>query len=928
MTRMIERWFPCAEVSEASERGWGSGNSERNLFTWFAARPVAQAKAAVLTSLLPWPEEEEEQVRLQGLVRRAMTGRYAAWQAIRDEIIKHNGADVSVLDPFSGRGMIPLEAARLGIRSYGVDYSPVATVASELLTDYPFRTWRDEPPLLYRRENERLAPSEYRLLEDVEAVLREVERRVQKSMADFYPIGESEPPWGYLWAVALPCQECGRHFPLIGSNVLRRPSMKKGRRGAPGYADPGQSFSLSVDKESGRCGVIVHEGGPQEDPTLVNTSGRGRSRGKSAVCPFCSFVHPLPVHQRLASEGLGRDMLLLVGELDARVGKTFRAPTEQELQAVKYASAALHEESEFVGGLPAVPHEKIPLNNGATIRPQLYGARTYGDLMCNRQTLLMVRTCRAISTIGEELRRSGLSADYVKCLTGFAAATLVRQLRYSTRGSWLRARDKGTVEVAGIFVNEGTVAFSYDFFECGPFEGPGTWGSMCDGTLSTLRGLLPEHPGRPTSVERGSATQLALGRGRVTAVVTDPPYDAMVYYSDSSDLFYVWLKRALGAGRPDFTLTTDERGLQEKINEIIVKEHGKAPGEHRDRNHYDTNIAAAFAEMRRVISDDGLVTIVFGHGEPEVWKRLLGAISSAGLVMTGSWPARTESGGQQGKANIETTLTMSCRPAQHNRPVGRRAAVEAAVKREVRERMELWGRSGFAPTDMLMASAGPAMEVVGRYSKVLDARGEPVDIDVFLPVARQAVQEAESIEIDHHPLETFDARTRFALWWARLFERQLAPKSELRWQVLASSLDLTEVRDLVPDAPKGCQFVESKKFMRHIGPESSVIDVALAMAQRWPDGLDAVGEILADAGRDTDDAYLWAAISFLADRFPDSDSDAIAWTGILRNRKNVGNAARSVATAKEREREETHNNEAQGMFDFAGLNEDEEVNQW
>ena len=47
MTRMIERWFPCAEVSANSDTGWGSGNTERNLFTWFAARPTAQAKAAI-----------------------------------------------------------------------------------------------------------------------------------------------------------------------------------------------------------------------------------------------------------------------------------------------------------------------------------------------------------------------------------------------------------------------------------------------------------------------------------------------------------------------------------------------------------------------------------------------------------------------------------------------------------------------------------------------------------------------------------------------------------------------------------------------------------------------------------------------------------------------------------------------------------------
>jgi len=372
----------------------------------------------------------------------------------------------------------------------------------------------------------------------------------------------------------------------------------------------------------------------------------------------------------------------------------------------------------------------------------------------------------------------------------------------------------------------------------------------------------------------------------------------MVYYSDFSDFFYVWLKRSYAGARPWLSLTSDPRGIQEKDREIIVKEHGKAPGEHRDRRHYDSHIQAAFSEMRRVVKDDGIVTIVFGHGEPEVWKRLLSAIQSAGLVMTGSWPAKTESGGQQGKANIETTLTMSCRPAGADRPEGRRAAVESAVKQEVRDRMDLWTRSGLAPTDMLMASAGPAMEVVGRYSRVLDAKGEPVEIDVFLPLARQAVQEAESVEIDHHPLETFDARTRFALWWVRLFGRQEAAKSELRWQALASSLELSDIRDLVPDAKKGCAFIESPKFTGDIGPESSVIDVALRMAKRWAEGLDAVGEVLIDAGRDAEDAYLWAAISFMADRLPDSDTDAIAWTGILRNRKNVGSAARGVVTRK------------------------------
>ena len=92
---------------------WGSGKSERALFTWFAARPLAQAKAAVLTSLLPWPEDELEQRRLQDLVRSAMTGRDAAHAELVAELDKAYPHGASLLDPFSGRAMIPLEAARL-----------------------------------------------------------------------------------------------------------------------------------------------------------------------------------------------------------------------------------------------------------------------------------------------------------------------------------------------------------------------------------------------------------------------------------------------------------------------------------------------------------------------------------------------------------------------------------------------------------------------------------------------------------------------------------------------------------------------------------------------------------------------------------------------------------------------------------------------
>ena len=57
--RMIDRWFPCVAVDEAIGTPVGSGKNEKAIFPWFASRPIAQARAAVLCSLLP----DEERLR-------------------------------------------------------------------------------------------------------------------------------------------------------------------------------------------------------------------------------------------------------------------------------------------------------------------------------------------------------------------------------------------------------------------------------------------------------------------------------------------------------------------------------------------------------------------------------------------------------------------------------------------------------------------------------------------------------------------------------------------------------------------------------------------------------------------------------------------------------------------------------------------------
>lgn len=914
MTRMIERWFPCTEVSAAAAAGWGTGNLERKLFTWFAARPSAQARAAVICSLLPWPDDIAEQQRLQALVRRAMAGRDEAWSEVREEILRTNEGPVRTLDPFSGRGMIPLESARLGIQSDAVDYSPVAVLASSLLVKHPFEDWSEEKPLPFA-DSDTIDFRENRLERDVAVLLEEIGRRHRDAMADFYPKGQSANlPWGYLWAVTLPCQECGRRFPVIGKNLLREPSKRKIKGSKSTYDDPGQSFHVEPSPDKTSFQVVIDESAPVSAPTLVGGVAADGKKipGKSAICVFCGHVHALPVHRRLTNEGHGEDALLLVAEHDETVGKKFRLPTEQDFDAVEHAQSQLRSEAPFSPFLPAIPNEVIGPGNNNIIGPSIYGARTFGDFMCDRQTLFYVRLCRTIGEIGAELASAGLTKRYVRALTGYAAANMVRMLRYSTRGAWLHT--SGTPRIAGIFLNEGSLSFSYDFFEAGIGDGPGTWDGVRGSSVTTLRDLMPSHPGVATDVTRGTATVLPAPTNEYAAVVTDPPYDQMIAYGDSSDIFYSWLRRALHLSWPELAVSSEPGGAQEKALEIIVKRVRGASKtdfvDHRTQEHYDTLMAKSFAEMRRVVRDDGVVTIVFGHGDPAVWQRLLLSIDRAGLIMTGSWPANTESGGRQGKANIETTLTMACRPAPSGRKSGRKGAVEAAIKAEVERRYVDWNRWGMAPPDMLMAAAGPAMEVVGQYSEVLDTTGQAVGIHTFLPLARAAVQAAMAVEIDHHPLETFDARTRFALWWVELYGRQIKSKGELRWEALSAALDIGYIRDLVPEAEKGVRFVFAKRAAHRITSESSVIDVALALAATSEDGTQSMGEVLAKSGRSTEDAYLWAALKSLADRLPDSDPDAIACARVLRGRQGISTAAATAThdtTASARKKTDDEN---------------------
>jgi adenine-specific DNA methylase len=875
-SRLIDRWFPCAAVDEAVKTSAGSGRSEKALFTWFASRPIAQARAAVLATLLPDDNGLQQDVDLA--VRSGDPSSLARLRKVINE--QYPDGRPVVLDVFSGRGIIPLEAARLGITAVGTDLSPVATLGGRLLADYPLRDWSTEPPLPFDTasdDDETLfADQEPRLLRDVRTVLAEVDRRVADKVASLFPKDATGSfPWAYLWAVTIPCDQCKRPFPLVGNTTLRHPYKKT--------KDTGQSFRFIVEGEAWH--VEIHEGTATQAPTFAAASGK---KGKNAHCLFCGHVHGLDAVKAKGAIGEFRDALIAVADGGDTPRKEWRSPRDDEIATAEGVELGAQEP---FGTLTAVPTEPIPAGNQDTIRASAYGYSTYGDLMNDRQTLHFVETVRTIREVRGKLLAAGLSENYANTLTAYAAANLPRKLRRATRGAKLLSHGESggskqnRVQVGDVFSDESKQSFNFDYLEAGPGAGPGTWSSVSTSGINALKKILEESPsGSPGRMRQASAVALPFRDGTVDAVVTDPPYYNMIDYSDASDLFHVWLKRCLHDVLPDLF---GSEGLQDKSEEIIVK-RGGAADEHRTRDFYERMLSRAFSEARRVLRSDGHLVVVFGHSDPNAWLRLLGALQDAGFVVTSSWPSRTETAAT-GVASIKVTVTIGCRVAPATLPVATAAQVDREVTEAVKAACLEWDRDGLALTDQLMASYGPAMAVYGRYSRVLKPDGTSADIDRYLTLARTAVRDATALRLDELPLETFDAATRFAVFWQRLYARGVVPKGEARFLAQADNLRLEDLRGpLLTESKAGFKLRLDQPTS--ITARSSTFETARAMAAAWDaGGTEAVAEVIAAADRSPNDAHLWAVVAEISRQLPDSDQISKALAAIVRNTGTIGN---------------------------------------
>lgn len=885
-----ERWFPVGEVSVESVRERASMTAlppTYYLHVWFARRPLTTSRAAILGAILPPDTAKKEMLSLTGIPtdrdvigayqefmrakaeKRTITSPFTWKRAFgyvpsaqqRDDLIKvlreGHGKPPVILDPFAGGGSIPLEAIRLGLTTIANDLNPVAYITLKGTVDYPARFGA-------------------RLIPAVEQFCNQVYQGAREELAQYYPKEADEEVYGYLWSRTVNCPHCGLAIPLspnwwvayTGSNKI--------------------AIRPEVPKEGNFCSFTVIEDPKQHgfNPDV------GTASGGDAVCPRCqSTVTSEQIKIAGQAGRMGHQFYCVCTKVPAARGRRktwrFRAPSEAEMDAADNATRVLAENQILWMGEGWIPKEEIQ-EGLKTREPLNIGISHWCDLFNPRQLLahaiFLKHFNEAKRRLFETLVPKSDEWDFAAAVTVYGAIVFDSCLNYnSMQCRW----HSGRCLVAGSMDMQAfPFRSSYAEFDSATMLWP--WAQKK--TIKALRELIalfPEDPGTVTILNNDAAALPCADRS-IPVIVTDPPYSNNVMYAEVSDFFYVWLKRLIGDLFPE----QFAEDLTNKIDEAVANPARFAGAKHGQakllaEQDYAAKMEAAFREMNRILTDDGVLCVMFTHRKAEAWEGLAESLMNAGFVLRSSWPVHTEPGDKFGKANkgaLKVTVLIYCRKRPDRRP-GRWEDVVDEIRETAQEKVIEYQGYGITGPDLLVSLYGPALGCFSEYYPVKDITGRVVRAREALGAVAEVVNEHLTGDIRGADMESLAYLNLLRSAPGLTIETDLARLSTVfGGNTSLDALDVKGGAGLVEKDGKDVKILIARRRLEMgvLSPDRptsfkglmDVVHAAILLYERQ--GIGTVQRMLEEVGRDAHDAGVVSILGAIGAIGEDGSAELVA----------------------------------------------------
>ena len=485
-------------------------------------------------------------------------------------------------------------------------------------------------------------------------------------------------------------------------------------------------------------------------------------------------------------------------------------------------------------------------------RIQRYGYSRWGDLFNPRQKLALLTYVDKIRE-AYTLMLKEYDREYAKILTTYLALTLDRMaMSFNRFTQWQAGR-----EIMGNMFSRQAIAMIWDYAEP---NASGTtvrsWTSLFSDTL-TIVDVCSKTCEFPATVEQSSATSLPYEDSFFDAVITDPPYYDNVPYSYLSDFFYVWLKRTIGCLYPELFSTP----LTPKSMEIVA--YSNVPGGwDSGKAKFEMNLKKSFQEIHRVLKPNGISVIVYAHKSTDGWETLINSLLDSGLVITGSWPLHTERISRmrgQKSASLGSSIYMVARKWR-KKEIG----YYVDVKNELRDYLEkklkqLW-HEGISGSDFFVSSIGSAIEVFGKYKKIINDKDDLIPVLKLLNDTREIVTNyAIQMVLQGEFSDQISTKTRFYILWRWAYGESKVPFDDARKMAQSVGIDLAREWNrgfIKKESENICVLGPEERKIEDLERSQELIDILHLTLLLWKNKKkDELDKILKEKGLDKSDIF-------------------------------------------------------------------------